>query len=50
MMSPTWRRKQRYKMGWRLQINFSDGSSELVDEVFDTQEDAEAEYEVIAYE
>lgn len=32
-------------MGWRLQINFSDGSSELVDEVFDTQEDAEAEYE-----
>lgn len=32
-------------MGWRLQINFSDGSSELVDEIFDTEADAEAEHD-----
>ena len=32
-------------MGWRVRINFSDGSSELVDEIFDTELDAEAEYE-----
>lgn len=32
-------------MGYRLRIFFSDGSSELVDEVFDTKEDAEAEYD-----
>ena len=33
-------------MGWRLQVNFSDGSSELEDEVFDSEEAAEEEYEV----
>lgn len=32
-------------MGWRLRINFSDGSSELVDEVFDTEEDAQDEFD-----
>lgn len=32
-------------MGWRLQIYFSDGSSELLDDVFDTEEDAQDEYE-----
>ena len=32
-------------MGWRLRINFDDGTSELVDDVFDTEEDAEREYE-----
>lgn len=32
-------------MGWRLRINFSDGSSELVDEIFDSEEDAIDEYE-----
>ena len=32
-------------MGWRLQINFSDGSSELVDEVFDSEEAAQDEYD-----
>lgn len=32
-------------MGFRLRINFSDGESELVDEIFETKEDAEAEYE-----
>ena len=32
-------------MGWRVRINFSDGSSELVDEIFDTEEDAMDEYE-----
>ena len=32
-------------MGFRLRINFSDGTSELVDEVFDTEEEAEEEYE-----
>ncbi len=33
-------------MGWRLQINFSDGESELIDEIFDTEEDAQEVYEV----
>ena len=28
-------------MGWRLRVEFDDGSSELVDEVFKTREDAE---------
>ena len=32
-------------MGWRLRINFSDGTSELVDEVFDTEEDAQDEFD-----
>lgn len=32
-------------MGYRLQIHFSDGSPELIDEVFETKEDAEAEYD-----
>lgn len=31
-------------MGWRLKIYFSDGSEELVDEVFDTEEEAQDEY------
>ncbi len=31
-------------MGWRLQINFSDGESELLDDVFDTEQDAMDEY------
>lgn len=31
-------------MGWRLKINFDDGMAELVDEVFDTEEDAQAEF------
>lgn len=30
-------------MGWRVRINFDDGSSELVDEIFDTEEDAQRE-------
>ena len=32
-------------MGWRLRINFSDGSDELVDEVFKTKKEAENEYD-----
>lgn len=32
-------------MGFRLKIHFSDGSSELVDDVFETKEDAEAEFD-----
>lgn len=32
-------------MAWKLKIIFSDGSEEIVDEGFDTREDAEAEYE-----
>ena len=32
-------------MGFRLKIHFSDGSSDLVDDVFDTEEDAEAEFD-----
>lgn len=31
-------------MGYRLTINFDDGSSEEVDEIFKTEEDAIAEY------
>lgn len=33
-------------MGWRLKINFSDGSDELVDELFESEEDALAEYNI----
>ena len=32
-------------MAWKLQINFSDGSSELVDEDFKTKREAQEEYE-----
>lgn len=32
-------------MGWRLRINFSDGSSELLDDIFETEQDAEDEYQ-----
>ena len=32
-------------MAWKLEIRFSDGTSELVDEVFETEQDARAEYE-----
>lgn len=32
-------------MGFRLRINFSDGTNELVDDIFETEEDAQAEYE-----
>lgn len=32
-------------MGWKLKINFSDGSSELVDDIFDTKDEAEEEYD-----
>ena len=32
-------------MGWRLRINFNDGSDELVDDVFESEEDAMAEYD-----
>lgn len=31
-------------MGFRVRINFSDESSELVDEVFETESDAQHEY------
>lgn len=31
-------------MGFRLKILFSDGTEELVDDIFDTEEDAEDEY------
>ena len=40
-----YRNVRRMTMGYRLQIHFSDGSSELIDEVFETKEDAEAEYD-----
>ena len=30
---------------WRLKINFTNGSSELVDEEFETRADAKAEFE-----
>lgn len=33
------------KMSWRLRINFDDGSSELIDDLFETEEDAQDEYE-----
>lgn len=32
-------------MGWRLRIYFDDGTDELVDDVFDTEEDAQDEYD-----
>lgn len=32
-------------MGYRLKILFSDGSLELVDDVFDTKEDAKDEFD-----
>lgn len=32
-------------MGWRLRINFDDGSDELVNDVFESEEDALAEYD-----
>ena len=32
-------------MAWKLRINFSDGTSELVDEDFETKQDALDEYE-----
>lgn len=32
-------------MGWRLRINFDDGKSELVEDVFESEEEAEAEYD-----
>ena len=32
-------------MGYRLRIYFSDGTDELVDDIFDTEEDALAEYD-----
>jgi hypothetical protein len=32
-------------MGWRLKVNFSDGSEELEDEVFESREDAEDEWQ-----
>lgn len=32
-------------MAWKLKIYFSDGSSELVDEDFETEQDAQDEYE-----
>ncbi len=31
-------------MGWRLKIYFSDGTEELVDDVFETEQDAQDEY------
>ena len=33
-------------MGWKLKINFSDGSDELVDEVFESKEEALAEFNI----
>lgn len=33
-------------MGYKLTINFTDGTSEEVDEIFETEEDALAEYDV----
>ena len=31
-------------MGWRLRIFFTDGSEELVDDVFDSEEEAQEEF------
>ena len=31
-------------MAWKLEIHFSDGSSELVDEDFETEQEAQDEY------
>lgn len=36
---------EAYIMAWKLKIYFSDGSSELVDEAFETEQDAQDEYE-----
>lgn len=33
-------------MSWKLRVNFSDGSSEELEEDFETREEAEAEYNV----
>ncbi len=32
-------------MAWKLKINFSDGSSELVDEDFETEQEARYEFD-----
>lgn len=32
-------------MGWRLQINFDDGTSELLDDIFSSEEDAQSEFD-----
>lgn len=32
-------------MAWKLEIHFSDGSSELVDEDFETEQEAQDEYD-----
>ncbi len=32
-------------MSWKLKIYFSDGSDEIVDEIFDSEEDALVEYD-----
>ena len=32
-------------MAWKLEIHFSDGSSELVDEDFETEQDAQDEHD-----
>ncbi len=32
-------------MGYKMRINFSDGCSEILDEIFGTKEDAVEEYE-----
>ncbi len=32
-------------MGWRVQVNFDDGSEELVDDIFETEDDARMECE-----
>ena len=36
---------RRKLMAWRLKIYFSDGSSEIVDEEFETEDDARTEYD-----
>ena len=33
-------------MGWRLRVLFSDGSEELVDDVFESEEAAQDEYDL----
>lgn len=33
-------------MSWKLEILFDDGTSEVVDEDFETEEDAEEEYDL----
>ena len=32
-------------MSWRVRINFSDGTNELIDDVFRTKEEAQYEFE-----